>query len=342
MSKKPVLSRRSFLMGGAAGVASLALQGMQPVAAQSLMPMAVITPFGFLNDFSEVMNAHSGGHFRKAGLDSKVVGGSGSATAIAQLLSNQVQFLRAGSLDIFRVVATQKQPVVAIATVDQGSVFSMISHKDRPIRNGQDMKGKTIGLFSVGGTSEKLLDLMLVNANINPKDVQRRAVGGSPGSFALVEQGQIDGFIGSNFAVAALKGRNQPILAWNTDMLAPMPGQIYATSQETIQKNPELVVRFLKGLHASMLEIMASDYDKILTRMAKDFEIPGIKDRASLIAQNDDAMKLWTSEGKDNVLRNVPSLWTKGADAINRAGLFRVDNVNACYTNEFVDRALKA
>jgi NitT/TauT family transport system substrate-binding protein len=334
------VGRRRFLAGSMAGAAALALPAL--AHAQALMPMSVITPFGFLNDFSEMMNGHSGGHFKKAGLDSKVIGGTGSATTIAQLLSGQVQFLRAGSLDIFRVVATQKQPVVAIATVDQGSVFSMISHKDKPIRNGADMKGKTIGLFSVGGTSENLLDLMLVNAGINPKDVQRRAVGGSPGAFGLVEQGQIDAFIGSNFAVAALKQRNAPVLVWNTDMLAPMPGQVYATSQDVIQKNPELVVRFLRGLHASMQEIMATDYDKILTRMGKDFEIPGIKDRASLSAQNEDAMKLWTSQGKENILRNVPALWNKGAELINKAGLFKIENPAACYTNEFIDRALKA
>jgi hypothetical protein len=40
-------------------------------------------------------------------------------------------------------------------------------------------------------------------------------------------------------------------------------------------------------------------------------------------------------------MRNVPALWQKGAEAINRSGLFKVDDVSRLYTNRFIDEALK-
>lgn len=330
------LSRRTLLTGAGAALAAPAL-AQQPAA----LPMAAITPFGFISDFSELMNAHSAGYFRDAGLQSTIHGANGTGPALAQVLAGQSQFLRASGIDVMRAHATQNQPLLAITTLYQASTFYVVSHRDRPIRSAAEMRGKRIGVVSVGGTTENFLDLMLVRDGVPPAEVRRDAVGNSPGALAFIEQNRIDGFIASNGVVVALRLANAPIEVWNTDRYAPMPSQVYITTRQVAERQPELVVRFLRGLYRSVREHVEGNYNAILDRIARDFEIPGIRDRDRLNAVKDNAVELMMAQGRDNLMRNVPALWRQGAELINQAGLFRIPNVDEIYTNDFLDRALR-
>jgi hypothetical protein len=81
----------------------------------------------------------------------------------------------------------------------------------------------------------------------------------------------------------------------------------------------------------------------ILDRAGKDFEIPGIKKREEQVALVKFSMEgPWMSEGKQNFLRNVPELWAKAGDEIEKAGIASVPNIEALYTNKYIDVALKA
>jgi hypothetical protein len=59
-----MIGRRVALgaLGGAAAAAGIG--GI--ASAQGLRPFTAITPFGFIADFGELMNAHSAGHLRRA------------------------------------------------------------------------------------------------------------------------------------------------------------------------------------------------------------------------------------------------------------------------------------
>jgi len=67
----------------AAGVLSVAGQ------ARAAMPAIALTPFGFIVDFLEMMNASSGGHFAAAGPDAQVLGAGGAAAAMGQLAAGR-------------------------------------------------------------------------------------------------------------------------------------------------------------------------------------------------------------------------------------------------------------
>src|SRR6185437_14055992 len=67
-----LLSRRHVIKAAAA---VFAIGAARRARAQSLEPVTVMTPFGFIGDFIDLMNAYSGGHFKTQGLDAKVLGG---------------------------------------------------------------------------------------------------------------------------------------------------------------------------------------------------------------------------------------------------------------------------
>jgi ABC-type nitrate/sulfonate/bicarbonate transport system substrate-binding protein len=325
----PKLSRRALL----ATPALLAL----PARAQGLRKVTILTPFGFIVDFLEVMNIKSGGHDKAAGLDATILGAGGAAASVQQLAAGQVQFIRAASIDIMKAVSAQKLPLVSVATLFQGSTFVLISAKAKPIAKAEDLKGKRIGVVSIGGSTENFLDLMLKKVGVDKAETPREVVGNNPGAFALVQQGRIDGFIASSNVASALVATGAPVEFWSTDRYAPMPSQCYFTTREVIEKSPELCQGFVRALRASVAEIMAGPVAPIITRAAKDYDIPGIKDPATLVKTIEEDIPLWLSQGKENLMRNVPALWQAGRDAMADAGLANIADATTLYTNRFVD-----
>jgi ABC-type nitrate/sulfonate/bicarbonate transport system substrate-binding protein len=329
-----MLTRRQF--GAGLAVAALA----RP--AYAAMPAIVVTPFGFIIDFLEMMNAKSGGHFQAAGMDVQLLGAGGAAASMQQLAAGRAQFTRGAAIDVIKAAATQKDfSPVSIATIFQGSTFNVISSTAKPIADAKDFKGKRIGVVSIGGTTENFLDLMLHSAGIPKEDVPREVVGNNPGSFQLLQQG-IDGFIATSNVVDVLKQQNAPVLAWSTDRYAPMPSQIYLTTQQVIDTQPELVLAFVRAMKASAEEMLAGPLEPIVDRAAAEFDIPGIRDKPALVRTVRGDMDLWLSEGRDNLLVNIPSLWQSARDSLAAAGLADYPDVTRLYTNRFVDQARKA
>lgn len=334
------IDRREMLSRTAAGVAvgatALSAGASSVLAAEKL---TFVTPFRYLIAFSPVLNAHSGGHFKKQGFDSEVIGGNGSASALQQLIAGRAKFVRTGSVDIIKAVANQNVPLLAVSTIVQASTFNVVSAAGKPIKSPADMKGKTIGVVSVGGATENLLNMMLVRSGIDPKSVPRQRVGNSPGAFGLVKQGRIDAYIVSTGSVIALQKSGEKIHHWSTHKYAPIPSQVYACTRATAEKEPDTVVRFLRAVKGSVAEISGGDKGKLLDRMLKDFNIIGAKRREITIASLEAEMTLWHTEGKENLLRNVPKLWANAQDLTAKVGIAKIDKIEQLYTNRFIDKA---
>jgi ABC-type nitrate/sulfonate/bicarbonate transport system substrate-binding protein len=329
-----MLTRRAVMAGGCA----LAAAGR----VQAATAVTVLTPFGFIADFLEMMNASSGGHFKAAGLDAQLLGAGGAAAAVQQLAAGRCQFTRGAAIDIMKAMSAQKDlALVSVATIFQGSTFFVISNSAKPIEKAEDFRGKRIGVVSIGGTTENFLDLMLKKVDVPKTDVPREVVGNNPGSFALIQQGRIDGFIATSNVVEVLQQQKMPVLAWSTDRYAKMPSQSYFTTQAIIDKQPELVLAFVRAMKASADEMVRGPLEPVLDRAAAQFEIPGIRDKPGLIRTVKGDIDLWLSEGPQNLMRNVPALWQSARDSLAEAGLADIPDVTKVYTNRFIDEATR-
>jgi ABC-type nitrate/sulfonate/bicarbonate transport system substrate-binding protein len=338
------MATRRDVLKAVGALAAGAVVGMPALArAAAGEPLSFMTPFGFIPDFLEMMNMVSGGHLAKQGFAPTLIGGHGTATAIQQLIAGNTAFVRMTAVDVFAAVSKQKVPLVSVSTLYQGSNFHIISPKDKPVATAAELKGKKVGVVSVGGSTQQLLDMVLRTAGLGESDVKIEVVGNSPGALQFVRQGRIDCFINSIAVVVALQRAGEAIESWPTDRYAPMPAQIYVTTQAMIDKKPDVVVRFLKALNASTDEMLHGDLAALFRRADKDFDIPGIKNMDELVALMKFTMaNPWMTAGRDNFLRNVPDLWNKAGVEIKTAGIATVPSVDALYTNKYIDQALKA
>jgi ABC-type nitrate/sulfonate/bicarbonate transport system substrate-binding protein len=323
-------TRRTVLAGLAAGALA-----RPAYAAEKLVFM---TPFGLSTDFLEMENGVSGGHWAKLGLDASVVGAPGTSVAIAQVISGQAQFGMCSGMDYMRAVATKGAPLIAVGTINQLPAFSMVSLKDKPVLKGEDLAGKIVGILSLGGTTETYVDLIVGRSGLKKSDVKIEVAGNNPGEVELIRAGRIDCFLATYSVVFELKRQNAPIEAWGVDRYAPSPGQVYWTHRDLVATRADYVQRVMRGLKASIDEIVAGPVVAIIERAAKDFDNPGMKDPQRLAdLQQAMVQNFWLAEGKQNLLRNIPLRYKEAADAMREVGIADIKDPDSYYTNQFID-----
>ena len=334
------LARRRLLAGLGAAGALVGLRGAS-ASAQALRPMTFATPFGYLIAFAPDLVGKAGGYFEREGLDVTIAGGRGSAQSVQQVLSGQALMSRTGGADIMKAIANDGAPVVVVATITQGSPFSVISKQTAPVRNPQDMVGKVIGVISKGGGTENLLDAMLAARGIDPATIKREAVGDSPGAFGLIEAGRLDAFLGATDTLIGLQGAGAPIEHFSTDDFAPMPGQVYIAAREAVAQQPDMIVRYLRGVRRAVDAMLADEsMDQTLDLLA-NFEIAALKDTAIAKADLKASKALWLSAGRGALLRNVPERWQRGRDLLAKVGVVKPGPASELYTNALIDQALR-
>ena len=336
-----MIQRRAFLKAGVAGaVSAVAMPWVR--RANAATSLTFFTPFGFSPDYIEVMNAKSAGYFADEGLDVTVRGAQGTAQVMQQLITGEAHIIRSAQLDQMRLVQNQNLPLTCISTLYQASNFYLISSKERPINEAKDLKGKTIGVVSVGGTTSIYLDFMMIKGGYSKDDVRRETTGNGPGAFQLVKQGRIDGFIATHAAFIPLERAGEPITYFSSDKYAPMPNQGFLTTRGFLEKNPDAAVAFLRAIKRSVDDILTKPHQQIFERAAKDFEIQGIRNMDNVLAISQNWPRLLLAQGKENLLRNVPELWKQGVDVLASVNFLKPTDPTAFYTNDYIDKALKA
>jgi NitT/TauT family transport system substrate-binding protein len=311
--------------------------GAPVVRAQTRESVVIMTPFAFGPNFLEMVNAQTGGHFARMGLDVRLLSANGTAQGLQQVTSGQAFLTRASALDVIQAVARTDAPLVAVATPQQGGTFHVISPADRPVTRALDLAGKTVGIVSVGGSTGIFLDLMLRKVGLQPDGTRREVTGDNPGAIELVRQGRIDCFMASIIAPIALRRRGVAIEAWSTDRYAPMPGQCYVVSRDTVASRGPVLTRVLSALRDSMREIMVTPARTILERALREVEMPGARDiEAAILISETIVRELWLARGADQLLLNVPQLWTEAFSAIAAAGLPLPRDPNALWTNSAI------
>jgi ABC-type nitrate/sulfonate/bicarbonate transport system substrate-binding protein len=334
------ISRRAVLAGMAGGATAL-MAGRKQALAQTPTKLLFMEPFDLALEYVHEMNAVVGGHFEKEGLDVTITNARGTAVAIQQVVAGQAAVTRVGALDLIKAAAAQETPLVSVATSLQEAIFTLVSLSSAPITKAEDMKGKTIGVASMGGGQENTLNLLLASAGIASADVPRQAIGSSAGNIELLKQGRVAGFFATVENTLLLKRAGEPIASWSASQTAPMPGGAIVMTRAFTEKNPEVVAKFVRAMRNSALEVLTADPGMILDRVTKKYEIVADRDRQFRI----EAIKAYnanaTAAGRENLMRNVPEIWEKGAELVRKANLAKVPDIKALYTNRFIDEASK-
>ncbi|MBP2301235.1 ABC transporter substrate-binding protein [Azospirillum picis] len=330
------LNRREILKGASAG---LLLASVGPLGARAADALTIVMPSQLLLAFADILFTQAAGHFERQGLEVRVEEGRGSAMALQQVMAGNALVGRIGAVDHIRASAKQAGDLVAIGTVQQSSPWFVVSSPDRPVRTPQDMPGRTIGIQSVGGTTEILLDMMLLANGVDRAAVQRVVVGNSPAGVDLIDQKRIDAYFVTPSIAVALRLSGRPVDVWNTDDVLPTPGFCYSVRREVLDRQGETLHRFIAAVRAAVSGLVdgtVSEADALdaLSR----FDIAEARDRDRAMAIYRENLRFLLAEGRENLLRNVPSRWRSAYDVMVSGNYVPGGlDPSAFYTNRFVD-----
>ncbi|MFF4776329.1 ABC transporter substrate-binding protein [Microtetraspora fusca] len=333
----PSLDRRSFLRRSAFAVAAAAAgptllsacgsdsaagagsgsgSGSRGITFLSYLPLETLS-------LAPELLAVAGGHFTKHGLDVKLQPVKGSPQAMQTLLAGSGLVTRVGQIDLVTAVGKTEQPMVNVGSLTRASTVRILYSKKNPLNRPEDLAGKTMGVPSEGGTSDKLVSLVMSNSGLDATSVKRQVVGLTPGTFNLVQQGRIAGYVVSLDTANIVVSQNSDAAIFDPGEYVNADTQVYVSTRDNVKNKAADLKAFLAGINDAVAAMVADEsLDETLKVLRGAYSFATLNDvdiaKASL-RQSRDA---WTGgRPGDPFLVTDEKGWSTGYDELVKAGM---------------------
>lgn len=207
--------------------------------------------------------AKDAGLFERNCLNATLVPVSSGPAGMAQLQSGSIHFSDS-SVDNTIVARHRGLPIKIVTGESSVNPYSVVGRADLPLPNAKkgypaamkDLAGKKLGLFALGTGSELFIKQLLRGAGMDPQQVTLIAVGSAPAQFAALENKSVDAVLMTDpLQDLAVQGGIGKIVVdlrkagVGPKELTDLSGtfQVKVASEEFIQKNPDLVRRYVEA-----------------------------------------------------------------------------------------------
>lgn len=257
---------RKALLAGLAGLGLAAVITAAPAAQAQDVTYLLPAPSS-LPAFGPWMVAQQRGYFKEQGVNVTFQIGKGGVDVAKQVgAGNAVIGGAIGDTPI--LVRSNGVPVKAVAVIGGRSLMQLVINKDKGINSIKDLKGKTITTLAYQDTTFFALLGMLATQGLTKNDVNAQAVG-PVNVWKLFIAGEADAMASTPdwtyLALTAEKKMNLEIIPSDTHFRSM--AQAILASDETIQKNPQLIKKLvgatLKGMKAIMDDPAAAAVDYV-------------------------------------------------------------------------------
>lgn len=182
------------------------------------------------------------GFFHEEGLQAELIR-IRSAVALPALTSGEIDYHTVVAPAV--TAALRGIPVRVVACFTPGLTTAIIARPE--IKTVQDLKGKIIGLNSIGGGLESTVRIMLKHYGLDPdKDVKFLATGGIETRFAALKQGLTVATAGSTPADYLGKKFGYVVLARAYDLFS-YPNTGLVASLKKIKESPDQLKRVIRA-----------------------------------------------------------------------------------------------
>ena len=253
-----------------------------PLGAASAPTKLVITYAVFSEREGALFVARDQGFFRKHGLDVQLVYVNTASVALSALArgdshlntgstSGAILGAMAGGLDLVFVAGLVNKLTGAFVTAPE-------------IKSPMDLKGKTIGVTSIGGGNWVFTMLALEHWGLDPKrdGITIRVIGNEAVRAQAIATGVIDGAHVATYAFStALKKQGYRILADLTDLGIPYQGTTVFSRRSLVDQSPETVEKVLTALVEAIAFIQEpANKAAAMRSLAKGLYLPRAEDAA--------------------------------------------------------------
>jgi NitT/TauT family transport system substrate-binding protein len=286
-----------------------------------------VIPVASLTNSPELL-ADAGGYFKKRGLNVTLEATQGTPPAIQTIIAGSALIAKFTDIDTMSAIADKDAPLVNVGAVEKKGLVRFMSSKRRPMTRPEDFRGATVGVPSVGGTSDKLMDLVLASAGIPKDTVKRQVVGVAPGVFELVKSGRVDAYAVSLDTSLTLLKQDSDAVLFAPSTVVSAGVQSYTTSKDQLADpaRQDALRRYLQAVTETIRFIIddeKNNFAETIRIISTKYDVPSLQDTGVAI----DALKTytasWATDGVDKVARTMPQKWQASYDEMVRSGLLK-------------------
>jgi NitT/TauT family transport system substrate-binding protein len=308
-----------------------------------------LTPVTFLNvlpieslTFTPEIMAQADGHFAREGLDVQFQVTRGSAQAIQTVIAGSALLTRVGDTEMMVAAGGRGAPISAFGQPSQQSTLRIVSAADDPIRTPADMRGRTIGIPSEGGTSETLVDTLAATAGLTDADLSKQVVGLAPGVYELVQQGRIDAYVVALDTAVVVQRQQPDAVVLDPSQVIAGGTQVYITSRSALADaaQRDVLQRFLRAVRAAQESVIADQsLDATLEKLGSAYDIPILREPEVAKETLRQYIASWQAGG-GQLLEISPDAWATVYDESVTVGLVPGGlDASSWFTNELVPGA---
>jgi NitT/TauT family transport system substrate-binding protein len=190
------------------------------------------------------------GFFKDQGLTVEQIFVRGGPTAIAALVSGNVDFASIGGAQAPIRSNARGLDLQIIASLSNYTNYALLGSKEA--KTIEELRGKIIGVTGAGAFSDFAVRIFLKRNNLDPdKDITLRAIGGTALRAIALERGIIAAAPFTAEDTIRLLDKGFPMIV-NMNEALRIPQSIFVTRGEMLQKNPDTTKRFLKAVILGM------------------------------------------------------------------------------------------
>jgi len=198
------------------------------------------------------------GWYAKAGMKVQLVPVPGSTDCVKLVATGDLPW----SLpSIEPIPAARQQGVKAkiFYTAYQGNIYGIAVPKESGIRSVKDLKGKKIGVASMGSAGVPVARGLLAMNGLDPdKDAQIVVVGEAAQAAALIRSGQVQALSLYDTQYALVESAGQPVRMLDSGPVARFPSNGFFALEETVRKDRARAVALGKGYAMGTVFAMAN------------------------------------------------------------------------------------
>jgi NitT/TauT family transport system substrate-binding protein len=188
MARTGVVSRRRFVLGGAAAVvgAGAGLVSRRPAAASEKLRIGMV--YVWLGDIPQYV-AREKGFYAARGVDVDLMTFRGGGEVANALVGGSVD-VAIGAIDHAIKMEAKGLDVAVVLTIQEKLGFTMFASKAAGIKSVRELKGKVLATSAPGSSADNYMRYLLAQNGLDPlKDVTIVAGGGNDGRVAALKKG---------------------------------------------------------------------------------------------------------------------------------------------------------
>ena len=267
VTTKDAISRRKLL---AATVVAAGVGLPRPALLAPLKKVRLVYGGGAIDSSDEGFFSSipiGAGFYNEEGLEVEVFAVNGSSTAVNLLATGQVQFTNQSNGGLFAGV-DRGVPMISFACQVPDNYFALAVLADGPIHSAQQLKGKVIGVPSVGGGTFVMLKATIQHLGWDSsKDVEYLAVGGGLPALDALQRGRVQALFLWSSPYAVFEAVGVKLRYFQPEPL-PQAGfsQVTNVSLSVVKDDPGLVSAMARALGKSLV-FMATAQPEVLTKL---------------------------------------------------------------------------